>query len=67
MQGRVAAQKLAVGEDFDRSERAWDLVLVTEFVNDAQFEAYKVDPYHQEVIAWLRSVNTTTSVVDYRA
>ena len=56
---------IEVGIDFSRSERSFDLALVTTFANKEDLEKYRVHPYHQEIVAWLKTNDTETKVVDY--
>ena len=66
MKGNVAVLKdIEVGIDFSRSERSYDLALVTTFASKDDLEAYRVHPYHQEIVKWLKEVGTETKVVDY--
>ena len=66
MQGKVKPLKnIEVGIDFSRSPRSYDLALLTEFESKEDLEQYRVDPYHQEIVQWLKSVGAQTKVVDY--
>lgn len=56
---------IEVGIDFSRSERSYDLALVTTFENKENLDSYRVHPYHQEIIKWLKENKTQTKVVDY--
>ena len=59
-------QEIEVGIDFSRSERSFDLALVTTFASKEDLEKYRIHPYHQnEIVAWLKEVGTETKVVDY--
>ena len=58
-------QAIEVGIDFSRSQRSYDLALVTTFASKEDLEKYRVHPYHQEIVAWLKANNTDTKVVDY--
>lgn len=59
-------QDIEVGIDFSRSERSYDLALVTTFASKEDLEAYRIHPYHQnEIVAWLKKQGTETKVVDY--
>ncbi len=59
-------KEIEVGIDFSRSERSYDLALVTTFTSKEDLERYRVHPYHQqEVVAWLKEVGAKTKVVDY--
>ena len=66
MQGKInSLVSIEVGIDFDRSERAYDLALVTEFASKNDLKSYAINPVHQEVIRYIKSLNTLTKVVDY--
>ncbi|MRI84169.1 MAG: stress responsive protein [Nitratiruptor sp.] len=66
MKGNVEVLKeIEVGIDFSRSERSYDLALVTTFESKEDLETYRVHPYHQEIVQWLKEVGTQTKVVDY--
>ncbi len=56
---------IEVGIDFSRSPRSYDLALVTTFANREDLATYRVHPYHQEIVAWLKAKDTKTKVVDY--
>jgi len=56
---------IEVGIDFSRSERSFDLALVTTFKTKEDLEKYRIHPYHQEIVAWLKANDTETKVVDY--
>lgn len=45
-------------------EANFDVVLVSEFADEAALEAYTVHPVHQEVVAYVRSVVSARSAVD---
>jgi len=56
---------IEVGIDFSRSPRSYDLALVTTFASKDDLKNYRVHPYHQEILTWLRQNSTDTKVVDY--
>ena len=58
-------QDIEVGINFSRSERSYDLALVTTFNNKEDLEKYRIHPYHQEIVKWLKANQTKTKVVDY--
>ncbi|BAF70806.1 Dabb family protein [Nitratiruptor sp. SB155-2] len=59
-------KEIEVGINFSRSQRSYDLALVTTFDNKEDLETYRVHPYHQdEIVAWLKEIGTETKVVDY--
>ena len=66
MKGKIPELcEIEVGTDFNRSERAWDVVLVTGFATKEDLQGYATDLYHQEVIKWIKANEIVTSVVDY--
>ncbi len=66
MKGQIPQlQNIEVGVDFSRSPRSYDLALVTTFNTKEDLESYRVHPYHQEIVSWLKANNTETKVVDY--
>jgi hypothetical protein len=66
MKGNIEILKdIEVGIDFSRSERSYDLALVTLFETKEDLEKYRIHPYHQEIVKWLKKNNTETKVVDY--
>lgn len=77
-QARDAAQRLRAllgvvptllsieaGVDELRTERSWDLCLITTFADAAGLEAYQVHPAHQDVVAWIRQHATASAAVDW--
>ena len=54
-----------VGINFNDSEFAYDMVLVSEFDDKEALEHYQNNPEHKEVSAFIRSVITQRAVVDY--
>ncbi|WP_281951622.1 Dabb family protein [Nitrosophilus kaiyonis] len=66
MKGNIEFLKdIEVGIDFSRSDRSYDLALVTIFETKEDLEKYRVHPYHQEIVKWLKANDTKTKVVDY--
>ncbi len=58
-------KEIEVGIDFSRSPRSYDLALITVFENKEALESYRVHPYHQKIVQWLKENDTQTKVVDY--
>ena len=56
-----------VGLNINPSERAWDVVLVSSFEDEADLAAYSSHPQHQAVVASIRAVTAEVRVVDYVA
>jgi hypothetical protein len=66
MDGKVPAlESMEVGVDVVRSERSYDLALVTRFQNWEGLEAYRVHPVHGKVLTHLQRVVVSSIVVDY--
>lgn len=58
---------IEVGVDELRTERSWDLCLITRFADRAAMDAYQVHPAHQEVVAFIKANATGAAAVDWRA
>jgi len=66
MEGHVPSlASIEVGVDQLRTERSWDLCLITRFADADAFAAYRVDPVHQEVLAWMKANAKASAVVDW--
>ena len=57
---------IEIGVDFDKSQRAMDLVLITTFFNKESLIEYATDPFHLQVIEFMKSVTEYSKVVDYQ-
>lgn len=58
---------IEVGIDIVRSERSYDLALITRFESLEAMEAYQVHPVHQKVIEHVKAVKGSTVAVDYES
>ena len=69
MQGKIAELRhLEAGVDVIRSERSYDIALVTKFDSLDALQAYQVHPYHSgEVIPHMKSVCSAIVAVDYES
>ena len=56
---------MEVGIDFNGSDRAMDLSLISTFDTKEDLKAYAVHPAHLEVVAFIKAVTTMSKVVDY--
>lgn len=56
---------IEVGVDEGRTDRSWDLCLITRFEDQAALDAYQVHPAHQEVVVWIRQHATGAAAVDW--
>ncbi len=67
MAGEISLLRhLEVGADVIRSERSYDLALVTKFDSLEDLQAYQVHPYHAgEILPYMKSVATSVVAVDY--
>ena len=58
---------LEIGEDFGRSERSYDLSLLSVFSSREDLEGYRAHPYHQEVVEELKARSAAIVAVDYES
>ena len=66
MKGQIETLRLLeIGEDFEGSDRSFDLVLTTHFDNRQGLETYAGHKIHQPVIQLAQSLCSQTVVVDY--
>jgi hypothetical protein len=67
MQGKIAQLRhLEAGIDVIRSERSYDIALVTRFDSLSDLQTYQVHPYHAgEVVPHMKSVCSAIAAVDY--
>jgi hypothetical protein len=66
LDGKIAVLRaLEVGADVVRSQRSYDIGLITRFDSLADMEAYQVHPVHQDVLAYMRTVLEASVAVDY--
>ena len=56
---------MEVGVDFNGSERAMDLSLISTFESKEGLKAYATHPAHLEVVAFIKEVTAASKVVDY--
>lgn len=69
MDGKILQLRhLEAGIDVIRSERSYDVVLVTKFDSLEDLQAYQIHPYHAgEVIPLMKSVCSSIAAVDYES
>jgi hypothetical protein len=67
MQGKIAQLRhLEAGVDVIRSERSYDIALITRFDSLTALQEYQVHPYHAgEVVPHMKSVCSSIVAVDY--
>lgn len=58
-------KSMEVGIDISRSERSFDLALISTFDDQAGLNAYAIHPAHLEVVALIKEVTLLSKVVDY--
>lgn len=56
---------MEVGIDISRSERSFDMVLVSTFDDQSGLDAYAPHSAHQEVVSLIKEVTVLSKVVDY--
>lgn len=57
--------KAEIGFNVSKSDRAFDIVLYSEFENEDTLDVYRKHPEHQKVVDFLSKVNTEVCAVDY--
>ncbi len=69
MQGNISELRhLEVGRDVIRSERSYDIALVTRFDSLDDLQAYQVHPHHAGVVVpHMKSVCSSIVAVDYES
>jgi len=68
MKGRIAAlSDVEAGVDFTRSERSYEVGLITRHADRAALDAYQADPVHQEVAAYIRARAGGAVAVDFES
>ncbi len=58
-------KSMEVGIDFNGSERAMDLSLISTFDSKEGLKEYAVHPAHLEVVSFIKEVTEASKVVDY--
>lgn len=68
LEGNVPTlREIEVGRDVVGSARSYDIALITRFDSLAGMEAYQSHPFHQEVLAHMRTVVEGAVAVDYES
>lgn len=69
MDGRIPQLRgLEVGVDVIRSERSYDLALVTRFDSLEDMQAYQIHPYHEgEILPYMKGVSASSAAIDYES
>jgi hypothetical protein len=58
---------IEVGVDVVRSERSYDVALITKHESLAAMERYQVHPVHEQVIAYMKTVRDRSVAVDFES
>jgi diamine N-acetyltransferase len=58
---------IEVGVNIVESARAYDIGIITRFDDIAAMAAYQVHPFHQDVLAYMRTVTETAVAIDYES
>lgn len=58
-------KSMEVGIDISRSERSFDMVLISTFDDQEGLNVYAPHPAHQEVVSVIKEVTLLSKVVDY--
>ena len=56
---------IELGFNVNESDMSYDMVLLTEFADQAALERYKNHPWHKEVSAYVSKVRTDRVTADY--
>ena len=68
MKGRIPGLKdIEVGVDITRSDRSYDLALITKFDSVKDLDAYQAHPIHVKVSEYILSIRESTITVDYKS
>jgi hypothetical protein len=68
LRGRIPGLlTIEVGLDVERSPAAWDVVLYSEFTDQAALDGYQKHPEHAAVAAFIGAVRSERGVVDWVA
>ena len=68
MKGRIPGLKdIEVGIDITRSDRSYDLALITNFNSVKDLDAYQTHPIHIKVAEYILSVRESTITVDFES
>jgi hypothetical protein len=58
---------IEVGLDFERSDAAWDLAILGEFIDRQALAEYQNHPEHLAVADFIKNVRESRALVDYEA
>lgn len=60
-------ERLDIRADLGSTEGNWDVVLDSDYRDEAALAAYQVHPAHLEVVAYVKSVTTARVCIDFEA
>ena len=67
LEGNIETLKaIEIGSDFLESERSYDIVLIAQFDNQEDLKIYAEHENHLPVVKIMRSLCTSSVVVDYK-
>ena len=67
LEGNIETLKaIEIGSDFLESERSYDIVLIAQFDNPEDLKIYSQHKNHLPVVKIMRSLCTSSVVVDYK-
>jgi hypothetical protein len=58
-------KNIEVGLNFADEERAYDIALITDFESKEDLHSYAIDSYHLEIVSFIKTVATSSKVVDF--
>ncbi len=58
-------REFRVGRDIVRSDRSYDLALVSSFEDLDAMQRYQVHPEHQKVVAYVKTITSSIIAVDF--
>ncbi|MBP6786100.1 MAG: Dabb family protein [Candidatus Promineofilum sp.] len=64
--GIETLRELELGTDITRSDRSYDLALITRFDDHAGYEVYRQHPIHVPVLAHIADAAESVIAVDYQ-
>ena len=68
MKGKIESlADLEAGVDFTKSERSYEVGLITRHESREALDAYRVDPVHLEVVAFIKERAAGSAAVDFES
>lgn len=66
MEGKIDILKhIEVGIDFMKSDRSFDLALITHFDSQEDLKTYATHPEHLPILAYMKEIVAQSAAVDY--